>query len=76
MSDANDNDDLAAFEAAERARQKKIYRGAAMLWGVLGAVALFLGLVANHHPAFVWVGAIALLIAAMYASGRSFTTLI
>ena len=70
------DDDLAAFQESERRRQQKIYRRAALLWAWLGALALFLGLVAKHHPAFVWVGAIALLIAAMYASGRSFTTLI
>jgi hypothetical protein len=70
------DDDLDAFEESERRRKKAIYRGAAALWSVLAAIALFLGLVANHHPAFIWVGAIALLIAAMYASGRSFTTLI
>jgi 1,4-dihydroxy-2-naphthoate octaprenyltransferase len=70
------SDDLAKFEESERQRTQKIYRRAALFWAALGALALFVGLVAKHHPAFVWVGAIALLIAAMYASGRSFTTLI
>ena len=74
MSD--DDEEVAAFEESERRRKQKIYRGAALLWGALGALALFMGLVARHHPAYVWVGAIALLIAAMYACGRSFTTLI
>jgi 1,4-dihydroxy-2-naphthoate octaprenyltransferase len=72
----SDDDDLAKFEESERQRTQKIYRRAALFWAALGALALFVGLVAKHHPAFVWVGAIALLIAAMYASGRSFTTLI
>jgi 1,4-dihydroxy-2-naphthoate octaprenyltransferase len=72
----SDDDDLAKFEESERQRTQKIYRRAALFWAALGALALFVGLVAKHHPAFVWVGAISLLIAAMYASGRSFTTLI
>ncbi|MGE0397166.1 MAG: hypothetical protein AB7T06_10635 [Kofleriaceae bacterium] len=72
----SDDDDLRAFEASERARLRRIYRGAAAAWALLATIALFLGLVAERHPAFIWVGAIALLIAAMYASGRSFTTLI
>jgi uncharacterized membrane protein HdeD (DUF308 family) len=69
----SDDDDLAAFEESERRRKRRIARWAAVFWGVL---AILMMLVAGYHPALTWGALIALLIAAMYASGRSFADLI
>jgi uncharacterized membrane protein HdeD (DUF308 family) len=69
----SDDDDLARFEESERRRKRKIFRWAAVFWGV---IAIVMRVFASYHPAFTWCAIIALLIAAMYASGRSFTSLV
>ncbi len=71
--DGGDDGDSDAFEASERRRRRGIYRWAAVFWVV---IAIVMTLFSELHPAFTWCALVALAIAAMYASGRSFTNLV
>lgn len=62
-----DDDEIAAYEKAERERVRKIRRVAGLAWAGVGIALVFLGLFVRQDLMFVAVGLVALGIAARYA---------